>query len=97
MSEKDIEFIANIYSKIVELERFVVESGYEDRVMSSIVFGIMDIDGHEDDETVEMRSMYSYNLESREELETIKNIMDQTFEEPDDWFSGLFEDGISLN
>ena len=97
MSEQDIEFIANVYSKIIELEKFVVESGYEDRVMSSIVFGVMDTEGHEDDDVVEMRSMYSYNLESKEKLETIKNIMDQTFEEPDDWFTGLFGDGISLN
>lgn len=98
MNEQDMEFIAIVYSKIVELEKMVVAMGYEDRVMSAIVFGLMDTEGNEDNETVEMRSLHSYNLESKEELETIKDIMDATYEAPDDGFMSLFDGtGISLN
>jgi len=44
-----------------------------------------------------MKTMYSFNLESREELETVKQVMDSAYQE-DDSLDGLLGDlGISLN
>ena len=48
---------------------------------------------------VELQSVFSFNLEDKEELETVKKLMDATFEEPKDkgkGFSDLFG-GIDLN
>ena len=69
-----------------------------ERILASIVVGVLDSDALEDEaETAELKTMYSFNLESREELETIKSLMDDMYtdEEPlDDLLNGL---GISLN
>jgi hypothetical protein len=98
MNYEDAEFLAEIYSKINEIEEFIEKSGYSDRVLSAFVFGFMEQIEDEDQELVEMKSLFSYNLESIEELETIKTIMEQTFEDPDDHLRGLLSDlGISLN
>jgi len=98
MDYEDAEFLAEIYSKINEIEEFIEERGYSDRVLSAFVFGLMEQIEDEDQELVEMKSLFSYNLESVVELETIKTIMDQTFEDPDDHLRDLLSDlGISLN
>lgn len=98
MNYEDAEFLAEIYSKINEIEEFIEEKGYSDRVLSAFVFGLMEQIEDEDQELVEMKSLFSYNLESVVELETIKTIMDQTFEDPDDHIRDLLSDlGISLN
>lgn len=98
MNYEDAEFLAEIYSKINEIEQFIEEKGYSDRVLSAFVFGLMEQIEDEDQEMVEMKSLFSYNLESVVELETIKTIMDQTFEDPDDHLRDLLSDlGISLN
>lgn len=98
MNYEDAEFLAEIYSKINEIEEFIEEKGYTDRVLSAFVFGLMEQIEDEDQEMVEMKSLFSYNLESVVELETIKTIMDQTFEDPDDHLRDLLSDlGISLN
>lgn len=98
MNYEDAEFLAEIYSKINEIEEFIEEKGYSDRVLSAFVFGLMEQIEDEDQEMVEMKSLFSYNLESVVELETIKTIMDQTFEDPDDHLKDLLSDlGISLN
>lgn len=98
MNYEDAEFLAEIYSKISEIENLIEEKGYSDRVLSAFVFGLMEQIEEEDQEIVEMKSLFSYNLESALELETIKTIMDQTFEDPDDHLKDLLSDiGISLN
>lgn len=98
MNYEDAEFLSEIYSKINEIEEFIIDKGYSDRVLSSFVFGLLEQVEFEDQDQVEMKSLFSYNLDSVEELETIKAIMDQTFEDPEDSLKGLLGDlGISLN
>lgn len=98
MDYEDAEFLAEIYSKINEIEEMVKERGYSERVLSAFVFGLIEQIEDEDQEMVEMKSLFSYNLESVVELETIKTIMDQTFEDQDDHLKDLLSDlGISLN
>ncbi len=94
--------MAKVYLKIQEIEALTREYGYEDRVMSAMVFGLIEEEmkgAIEEGRMVEMQSVFSFNLEDREELDTVKKLMDAAFEEPNDkgkGFSDLFG-GIDLN
>jgi len=99
MSTKDKEFIAEAYSLIVQMEKLIKDYEYEDRVMSAMVLGVIDVnDDVEEGDEVQLKSVFSYNLDSKLELEIIKEIMDNHFEDPDDDIDKLLgELGISLN
>jgi hypothetical protein len=100
MSSNETLFFAEMYSLVKKMEDTIREFKMEDRTLSSVVVGVIDLDAIEiGDESAEMKTMYSFNLESREELETIKNIMDSTYKEDDqDSLDDLLGDlGISLN
>ena len=72
--------------------------GYEDRVMSAIVVGLMDEIESPEDESVEMKSLFSYNLDSNDELDVIIDVMRNTYEENDGGLGDMLNDlGISLN
>jgi hypothetical protein len=78
----------------------VKSRGYENRVMSAIVIGLMDeVESTEDDDDlVGMKSLFSYNLDSRDELEVIIDIMKETYTDDNDGLSDMLSDlGISLN
>lgn len=101
MNTKDKEFIAEVYSLIIQIEDLIKSFGYEDRVMSAMMLGVLDVDmtkePKEGDE-IQLKSVFSYNLDSKLELEMVKEIMDQQFEDPDEDLSDLLGDmGISLN
>ena len=98
MDYKDSEFASELYVKLKELEDFVVESGYQDKVISSIVFGIItNEDTRKEDEERQVNAVYSYNLMSRNELDVIKHIMDTTYlEEDDDDILVYFLDSIDI-
>jgi hypothetical protein len=102
MNQQEVEFMAKVYLKIQEIEALTREYGYEDRVMSAMVFGLIEEEmkgAIEEGRMVEMQSVFSFNLEDREELDTVKKLMDAAFEEPNDkgkGFSDLFG-GIDLN
>ena len=82
------------------MESTITDVDMKDRVIASIVVGVIDYDAMEEgDESAEMKTMYSFNVESREELETVKQIMDSAYKDDDetsleDLLGGL---GISLN
>ena len=42
MNYEDTEFLSELYAKVLEIEELVRERGYEDRVMSAIVVGLME-------------------------------------------------------
>jgi len=101
MNQKDKEFIAEAYSLIVQIEELISSYNYEDRVMSAIVLGVLDYDldsePKEGDE-IQLKSVFSYNLDSKMELEIVKDIMDKQYEDQDDDIDKLLGDlGISLN
>lgn len=101
MNTRDKEFIAEVYSLIIQIEDLIKSFGYEDRVMSAMMLGVLDVDmtkePKEGDE-IQLKSVFSYNLDSKLELEMVKEIMDQQFEDPDEDLSDLLGDlGISLN
>lgn len=98
MNYEDTEFLSELYAKVLEIEELVRERGYEDRVMSAIVVGLMDEIENPEDESVEMKSLFSYNLDSRDELEIIIDVMNNTYEEDGGELRDMLGDlGISLN
>ena len=101
MNNMDKEFIAEAYSLIVKIEELIKKYDYEDRVMSSILIGVIDADMSsepKDGDEVELKSIFSYNLDSAEELEMMKDIMTKQYKGPDSELDGLLGDlGISLN
>tara|TARA_Y100000592_G_C5441772_1_gene303790 strand:+ start:827 stop:1150 length:324 start_codon:yes stop_codon:yes gene_type:complete len=98
MNYEDVEFLSELYAKITDIEEFVKDRGYEDRVMSAIVVGLMEEIESPEDDSVEMKSLFAYNLDSREELEIIIDIMQSTYEDNDDGLRDMLNDlGISLN
>lgn len=98
MNYEDVEFLSELYAKVLEIENLVKARGYEDRVMSAIVVGLMDEIESAEDESVEMKSLFSYNLDSREELDIVIDVMKSTYSDEDDSLRDMLGDlGISLN
>jgi len=100
MSPKDTLFFAEMYSLVKKMEEIIGEFEMKDRVLASIVVGVLDLEAIEyGDEETEMKTMYSFNLQSRAELESIKQVMDNAYQEDDeiDLDDFLGDLGISLN
>jgi hypothetical protein len=98
MNYEDTEFLSELYAKVLEIEELVRERGYEDRVMSAIVVGLMDEIENPENESVEMKSLFSYNLDGQDELDIIIDIMKNTYEEGGGELGDMLGDlGISLN
>ena len=98
MNPKDTLFFAEMYSLVKKMEETIDEFEMKERTLASIVVGVIDFDAvQEDDGSAEMKTMYSFNLENRDELETLKQVMDTAYADDDsidDLLGGL---GISLN
>jgi len=101
MNPKDTLFFAEMYSLVKKMEEVIDEFEMKDRVLASIVVGVIDLDEIEyGDNSAEMKTMYSFNLQSREELNAVKEVMDTAYVDEDDDIdlSDLLGDlGISLN
>lgn len=99
MNYEDVEFLSELYTKILEIENLVKERGYENRIMSAIVVGLMDEIESAEDESVEMKSLFSYNLDSTQELDIVVDLMRETYEDNNDsdLRDMLGDLGISLN
>jgi hypothetical protein len=100
MNPKDTLFFAEMYSLVKKMEETIDDFDMKDRTIASIVIGVIDHEAIEDGaDEAEMKTMYSFNIESRSELETVKQIMDNAYKDDDDIdLDGLLGDlGISLN
>lgn len=98
MNPKDTLFFAEMYSLVKKMEETIDEFEMKDRTLATIVVGVIDLDAVEEgDESAEMKTMYSFNLENREELEAVKQVMDSAYQEDDSLDDLLGELGISLN
>jgi len=99
MSPSDTLFFAEMYSLVKKMEETIEEFDMKDRTLASIVVGVLDLDAIEvGDEETEMKTMYSFSLQSRQELETIKTIMDNAYSDEDEDLEDLLGSlGISLN
>jgi len=98
MNPKGTLFFAEMYSLVKKMEETIDEFEMKDRTLASIVVGVIDFDAVEyGDESAEMKTMYSFNLESRAELNTLKEVMDNAYQEDDSLDDLLGDLGISLN
>lgn len=101
MEEKDIEFIAEIYHLVKQIEETIERNDMGHRVLAAIMIGVIDDRDDsfdQDDEFVNMRSMYSFNIQNREELEVVKDVMDSVYEQQNPGLDDLLNElGISMN
>lgn len=99
MSPNETLFFAELYSLVKKMEETIEEFDMKDRTVASIVIGVIDYDAVEEGDTeAEMKTMYSFNIQDRQELETVKTIMDNAYKDEDDPLDNLLGDlGISLN
>lgn len=100
MSPKDTLFFAEMYSLVKKMEETIEEFEMKDRVLASIIVGVLDLEAIEyGDQEAEMKTMYSFNLQSRAELESVKQVMDNAYQDDDevDLDDLLGDLGISLN
>ena len=99
MSPSDTLFFAEMYSLVKKMEETIEEFDMKDRTLASIVVGVLALDAIEaGDEEAEMKTMYSFSLQSRQELETMKTIMDNAYSDEDEDLEDLLGSlGISLN
>jgi len=101
MNPQDTLFFAEMYSLVKKMEEVIDQFDMKDRTLASIVVGVIDLNAVEyGSEEAEMKTMYSFNLQSRAELEAVKDVMDNAYRDDDDDIdlSDLLGDaGISLN
>ena len=99
MSPNDTLFFAEMYSLVKKMEETIDEFDMKDRTLASIVVGVLDLDAIEAGaEATEMKTMYSFSLQSRQELDTMKTIMDNAYSDDDEDLEDLLGSlGISLN
>jgi len=99
MSPNDTLFFAEMYSLVKKMEETIDEFDMKDRTLASIVVGVLDLDAIEAGaEETEMKTMYSFSLQSRQELETMKTVMDNAYSDEDEDLEDLLGSlGISLN
>ena len=102
MNPQDTLFFAEMYSLVKKMEEVIDQFDMKDRTLASIVVGVIDLDAIEyGEEEAEMKTMYSFNLQSRAELEAVKDVMDNAYRDDDDddidLSSLLGGTGISLN
>ncbi len=101
MSPSDTLFFAEMYSLVKKMEETIDEFDMKDRTLDRSA-AASDVDKYQDagDQEAEMKTMYSFNLQSREELNAIKDVMDTAYKDDDDDIDldDLLGDlGISLN
>ena len=99
MEGKDTQFLAEMYHLVKKMEDLIEEFEVKDRLLASIVIGLFnEEDMNSDEDIAQVKTMYSFHLESRDELNVIKELMDEMYKPDEDPLDGLLGDlGISLN
>jgi len=99
MEGKDTQFLAEMYHLVKKMEELGIGRPSTYRLLASVVIGLFneeDMDSEED--IAQVKTMYSFHLESRDELNVIKELMDEMYKPDEDPLDGLLGDlGISLN
>ncbi len=98
MNPKDTLFFAEMYSLVKRMEETIEEFEMKDRTLATIVIGVIDLeDIASGTDEAAMKTMYSFNLDSRDELEAVKMIMDSAYEEDDDQSLDDLLDGLGIS
>ena len=77
---KEQAFFLEIQRLSDEMENVIKKHGMEDRVMSIMVTGLIDTDIFGNSR---LQALYSYSLDSREELESILQFINTTWDDTD--------------
>jgi len=90
------DFLMEVQRLFMEYEALLDQYEMRDRVLSIFVAGVLE---PIDESMSNMRAMYNYTLDNREELDTLIDFIDKSYEEAkgpdlDNLLDGL---GISLN
>ena len=100
MDQKSIELLYAANKAMSDLEDLVKEADMEQRVLSIMMFGVIPeeaLDEDNESETVEMKSSFHFNVQSKEELESLISAIRDAYNKPDDLDDLLNELGLSLN
>lgn len=97
MNQED--FIQLIAAKIEEIRNLTAEHGYEDTAMYCLVYGIMDVSSINEDDIVDMKTIFAIRAEDESEIEALKELIDQFYNHRNDNpFTNLFNfDDIPKN
>lgn len=93
---EDYQFLLEMQQLHSQMEILIERYNMRDRVMSVVVTGVLE---EIDEETSNMKALFSYNLSSQEEMEEMVKFIERTYEDQngpdlDDLLGGL---DISLN
>jgi len=99
MEGKDTQFLAEMYHLVKKMEDLIDEFEVKDRLIASVVVGLFNEEDMDSDEDIaQVKTMYSFHLDSRDELNVIKDLMDEMYQPDEDPLDGLLGGlGISLN
>tara|TARA_R110002050_G_scaffold14651_3_gene46021 strand:- start:1645 stop:1971 length:327 start_codon:yes stop_codon:yes gene_type:complete len=89
---KDMEeqaFFLEIQRLSMEIDRVIDEYGMRDRALSIMVTGLIDHNVFGDRR---IKAIYSYSLESQEELDNIIDFIDNTWDDPDKKEDNCYKD-----
>tara|TARA_R110002020_G_scaffold183242_3_gene379374 strand:- start:209 stop:538 length:330 start_codon:yes stop_codon:yes gene_type:complete len=81
---KDMEeqaFFLEIQRLSIEIDKVIDEYGMRDRALSIMVTGLVDQNIFGD---TRIKAIYSYSLDSKEELDNVINFIDNTWDDPDE-------------
>ena len=81
---KDMEeqaFFLEIQRLSMEMDKVIEKYGMRDRVVSIMVTGLLDNNIFGD---IRLKAIYSYSLESLEELDNIINFINNTWDDPEE-------------
>ena len=93
---EDYDFLIEMQQLHSQMEVLIERYNMRDRVMSVVVTGVLE---PIDDETSQMKALFSYNLGSKEEMEEMVSFIENTYKDQngpdlDELLGGL---DISLN
>ena len=90
-------FLFDVQRLAIELDQLIDDYDLRGEVVSVMMTGVLE---NKDGDKLRLKTIYSYDISSREELEEILDFIRQSYKGPDDDIdlSGLFDgSGISLN
>jgi len=94
---KEEKFLFDIQRLALELDKTIDNYDLRDKTISLLVTGIFE---ETEEGNVKIKAVYSYNIQNKEELNSIIDFVEETWTDPDDDIdlSGLLDGtGIFLN
>ena len=94
---KEDKFLFDIQRLALELDKTIDNYDLRDKTISLLVTGIFE---ETEEGNVKIKAVYSYNIQNKEELNSIIDFVEETWTDPDDDIdlSGLLDGtGIFLN